>query len=205
VGVLLSYHHKGAVMVENQKTNQHMADNSDQSEEISAQTIIEVVKEGSQVYSEITASFVQEFVFYDKTLYEWATDLIIKIPNARDLDEISYRDLLIQLANNIQLASNYHSVASSMADAVSGGNSIKKSDVVNAIVMNFKKQGARRPAATVIERMADSYMSSTVSARVAAKIVKNFWKQRLDTLLEVRKILEQIGMSLHVEMKWTSQ
>ena len=71
--------------------------------------------------------------------------------------------------------------------------------------MNYGKRGAKRPAAVVIERMAESYMSSTVSARVAAKIVKSFWKERWNTLLEVRKILEQIGMSLHVEMKWTNQ
>mgnify|MGYP003110756910 CR=1 FL=1 len=173
--------------------------------EVSAETIIDVVKEGSEIYSEITSSFVQDFVFYDKTLYEWATELMVQIPKAQDLDEVGFRALLIDLANNIQIASNYHSVASSMADAITGGNSIKKSDVVNAIVMNFGKRGAKRPAAVVIERMAESYMSSTVSARVAAKIVKSFWKQRLDTLLEVRKILEQIGMSLHVEMKWMNQ
>ena len=173
--------------------------------DVSANTIIDVVKEGSEIYSEVTAAFVKDFVFYDKTLYEWATELMIHIPKARDLDEIGFRALLIDLANNIQVASNYHSVASSMADAITGGNSIKKSDVVNAIVMNYGKRGAKRPAAVVIERMADSYMSSTVSARVAARIVKTFWKQRLDTLLEVRKILEQIGMSLHVEMKWTNQ
>lgn len=172
--------------------------------EVSPDTIVEVVKEGAAIYSEITASFIQEFVFYDKTLYEWATDLMIEIPR-ESLDEVRFRALLITLANNIQIASNYHSVASSMAEAISGGNSIKKSDVVNAIVMNFAKRGAKRPAASVIERMAESYMSSTVSARVAAKIVKSFWRQRLDTLLEVRKVLEQIGMSLHMEMKWTSQ
>ena len=189
-----------AIIMDDKKIDEEETDH-----EVSANTIIEVVKEGSEIYSEITSSFVQEFVFYEKTLYEWATDLMIEIPNARDLDEVSYRDLLITLANNIQLASNYHSVASSMTDAITGGNSIKKSDVVNAIVMNYGKRGARRPAGAVIERMAESYMSSTVSARVAAKIVKNFWKQRLDTLLEVRKILEQIGMSLHVEMKWTNQ
>tara|TARA_Y100001970_G_C14180437_1_gene829536 strand:- start:669 stop:1217 length:549 start_codon:yes stop_codon:yes gene_type:complete len=173
--------------------------------EVSPDTIVEVIKEGSEVYSEITTSFVQQFVFYDKTLYDWATELMVEIPNAKHLDEIKFRDLLVTLANNLQIASNYYSVASSMADAVSGGTSIKKSDVVAAIVANYAKKGAKRPAATVIEQMADSYMSSTVSARVAARIVKTFWKQRLDTLLEIRKILEQIGMSLHVEMKWTSQ
>ena len=181
------------------------SDNEDSIFNVSAKTIIDVVKEGSEVYSEITASFVQEFVFYDKTLYNWATELMIELPNAKDLDEVSFREILVKLATNIQIASNYHSVASSMCDAVSGGTSIKKSDVVAAIVANYAKKGAKRPAASVIEKMADSYMSSTVSARVAARIVKNFWKQRQDTLLEVRKILEQIGMSLHVEMKWTSQ
>tara|TARA_B100000131_G_scaffold299046_1_gene319067 strand:+ start:10389 stop:10976 length:588 start_codon:yes stop_codon:yes gene_type:complete len=191
-----------AIIMDDEKLKQASEEDS---YDVSANTIIDVVKEGSEIYSEVTAAFVKDFVFYDKTLYEWATELMIHIPKARDLDEIGFRALLIDLANNIQVASNYHSVASSMADAITGGNSIKKSDVVNAIVMNYGKRGAKRPAAVVIERMADSYMSSTVSARVAARIVKTFWKQRLDTLLEVRKILEQIGMSLHVEMKWTNQ
>ncbi len=191
-----------AIIMDDEKLKQASEEDS---YDVSANTIIDVVKEGSEIYSEVTAAFVKDFVFYDKTLYEWATELMIHIPKARDLDEIGFRALLIDLANNIQVASNYHSVASSMADAITGGNSIKKSDVVNAIVMNYGKRGAKRPAAVVIERMADSYMSSTVSARVAARIVKTFWKQRLDTLLEVRKILEQIGMSLHVEMKWMNQ
>lgn len=52
--------------------------------------------------------------------------------------------------------------------------------------------------------MADSYLNNVVSANVAARIVKSFWKQRLDTLLDIRKVFEQIGMSLHVELKITS-
>lgn len=165
--------------------------------------IMDVVAQGAEIYSEITSSFIQEFVFYEKTLYEWATDLTIDIP--KNLSEEIFRSILMQLARNLQLASNYHSVAASITDAIAGGNAIKKSDVVHAIVSSFAKKGAKRPAATVIEQMADSYMSSTISAKVASRIVKNFWKQRIDTLLELRKILEQIGMSLHVEMKWTSQ
>ena len=135
-----------AIIMDDEKLKEASENNN---YEVSAETIIDVVKEGAAIYSEITSSFVQEFVFYEKTLYEWATELMIEIPNAKNLDE--------------------------------------------------------RPAAVVIERMAESYMSSTVSARVAAKIVKSFWKERWNTLLEVRKILEQIGMSLHVEMKWTNQ
>ena len=91
-----------------------------------------------------------------------------------------------------------------MVDAIHGGNNMKRSDIINLLVNNYAVQGAKRPAATVIEKMADSYLSNTVSAEKAAKIVKNFWKQRVDTLLELRKVFEQIGLSLSVEMKFTS-
>jgi len=182
-----------------------MPENTELLEEISPHKIIDIISEGAQIYSSVTEDFIKNFVFYDKTLYQWATTLMVDIPKEKDLDPQKYRTMLIQVAQNTQIASNYFSLACSMADAVAGGNSIKKSDVVTAIVNNYAKQGATRPAATVIEKMAESYMSSTISARVASKIVKNFWKQRLDTLLELRRIFEQLGMSLNVEIKWTSQ
>ena len=174
-------------------------------EKISSSSIMEVIQEGAEVYSEITASFIKSFVFYAKTLYAWASELMVDIPSAKDLDPLKFREVLIQLATNTQIANNYYSVSASIGDAIAGGNSIKKSDVITAIVQNYAKKGAKRPAATVIDRMAESYMTSTLSARVASKLVRNFWKQRLDMLLEVRKIMEQVGISLHVEMKWTGQ
>lgn len=172
---------------------------------IEAQELIDELKVGAETYSLITESFIKEFVFYEKTLYQWATDLLIEVPNVKNLDLVSFRALLTRLANNLQIASNYYSLASSMVDAIGGGNSIKKSDLISIIVANFAAKGAKRPAATVIERMADSYLSNTVSAEKAARIVKTFWKQRFETLLELRKVFEQIGLSLSVEMKFTSQ
>lgn len=166
--------------------------------------ILDALKEGVELYTEITQSFIEEFVFYEKTLYEWAKELNIEIPSSKNLDLVSFRSVLTKLATNLQVASNYYSVACSMVDAIGGGNSIKKSSIISALVSNYAAKGAKRPAATVIEQMADSYLSSTVSAEKAAKIVKNFWKQRVDTLLDLRKIFEQIGLSLSVEMKFTS-
>jgi hypothetical protein len=173
--------------------------------EVSSQDILDSLKTGATLYTNITESFVTEFVFYEKTLYEWAEFLSIKIPAPKDLDITSFRALLIDLSTNIQIASNYYSIAASMLEAIGGGNNIKKSDIINMIVSNYAAKGAKRPAATVIEHMADSYLTSTVSAEKAAKIVKNFWKQRLDTLLDLRKVFEQIGMSISVEMKFTAQ
>lgn len=167
--------------------------------------ILDSLKEGAELYTAVTDNFVTDFVFYEKTLYEWTDFLSISIPKSKDLDINSFRELLVCLAKNIQITSNYYSIASTMVDAIGGGNSMKRSDVINALVANYANRGAKRPAASVIEKMADSYLSSTVSAEKAAKIVKSFWKQRLDTLLDLRKVFEQIGMSISVEMKFTSQ
>lgn len=171
----------------------------------SPEQILDALKQGAELYTSITDSFVTNFVFYDKTLYEWTEFLSIKMPNLKGLNLEAFRELLIILGRNVQIASNYYSVASTMVDAIGGGNSMKKSDIINMLVSNYAARGAKRPAASVIEKMADSYLSSTVSAEKAAKIVKAFWKQRLDTLLDLRKIFEQIGMSISVEMKFTSQ
>lgn len=167
--------------------------------------ILDSLKEGAELYTAVTDSFVTEFVFYEKTLYEWIDFLSVRIPKSSDLDINSFREILVTLAKNIQIASNYYSIASTMVDAIGGGNSMKKSDIINMLVNNYAVRGAKRPAAAVIERMADSYLSSTVSAEKAAKIIKMFWRQRLDTLLDLRKVFEQIGMSISVEMKFTSQ
>lgn len=174
-------------------------------EEVKVSDITDALKVGAELYTSITEAFVTNFIFYDKTLYSWASELTISTPSVSELDIVSFRELLLQLSRNIQIASNYYSVAFSMVEAIGGGNSMKKSDIVNLLVNNYAAKGAKRPAAAVIERMADSYLSNTVSAGMAAKIVKNFWKQRVDTLLELRKVFEQIGLSLSVEMKFTSQ
>lgn len=173
--------------------------------DISSEEIVETIMDGAQVYSNISSTFIQSFMFYDKTLYEWASELMIAIPSAKELDPNKFREVMITLAKNVQVANNYYSVSCTIEDAISGGNSIKKSDVIAAIVQRYAAKGAKRPAATVIDQMAESYMSGTISAKISSKMVKNFWKQRIDMLLEVRKIMEQISMSLHVEMKWTGQ
>lgn len=180
-------------------------ENSQTITNISSESIIEVVMEGAEIYSSLSSNFIKSFVFYDKTLYEWASELMVEIPDSKELDTFKFRQTLSKLAKNVQIANNYYSVSCTIEDAISGGSNIKKSDVIAAIVGNYAKKGAKRPAATVIDKMAESYMGSTLSARISSKMVKNFWKQRIDMLLEVRKILEQIGMSLHVEMKWTGQ
>ena len=67
-------------------------------DEVSSSDILDSLKTGAELYTTITESFVTEFVFYDKTLYEWAEYLSISIPSPKDLDINSFRELLVQLS-----------------------------------------------------------------------------------------------------------
>lgn len=146
-----------------------------------------------------TQAFANNFEFYGKSLTEWSHELAVLVPEDPTPDEL--RRLFAKVARNIQLATDLYSRANSISSAIVGGGNLKKSDLVAALVERYRIQNAKRPAASVLERMADSYMNSTVSSRVAARIAKEFFRDRRDVLIETRKCLEQIGFTLHLELK----
>ena len=168
--------------------------------QVSAEELLERVVVGAEIYSNLSTGFIQDkLIFYGKSLFDWASEMTVQIPE--ELNEDTYRRKLSEIANKLQRASNYYSAAVSMEETVAGGSKISKNDIIRAIVKDYQSRGARRPAGTVIESLADSYMADTISTRIAAKIVKDFWKKRMETITEVKSIVEQIGMSLHVEAK----
>lgn len=168
---------------------------------VTPRQLVDDVAEGARIYSELTGHFMAQFQFYGKTLQEWGRDMTVEIPD--EMDEPTFRRVLLSLAVKNQKAHNYYALATSLSKAFGGGAEIKKSDLVTAIIGSYLKQNRKRPAGTIVERMADSYMKSTVSSRVAAAIVRDFWRQRLDLFEEQRRLLELVGMSLHVETKWS--
>lgn len=169
---------------------------------IDVNLIIDEVISGAVTHAAVTEDFVQKFSFYGKSLQEWSEELTISIPPANQLTPKVMRELSRERANKYQIASHFYSVSSSINSAIVGGGEIKKSDLVKAIVRSYESKKMRKPAAAVVERMADSYMKSTTSSRVASKIVTNFWKQQLDALSEVRKAIENITMLMSIELKY---
>ena len=149
----------------------------EQIDNVAPNTVIKTSLLLQKCIQKITENFVREFVFYERTLFEWANQLMVEVPSRKDLTVESFRQILLDLLENTQIASNYYSLAASMVEAINGGSSMKKSDIVRSIVNNYAARNAKRPAAAVIEKMADSYLSTTVPTGIAAKIVKNFWKQ----------------------------
>jgi hypothetical protein len=181
-----------------------MADNEDQTYDllpaVDDQAIIAQITKAAESYEEVKASFVENFIFDGASLSEWTKRLYIQI--GKDPTQEDMRALWVALTKKMQIAGNYYSISSAIASGIDNGSAGRKADVMTAIARNYEKQGKKRPAEGIISGMADSYMGTALSAKAAAIIVKNFWRQRLDTLIEMRKTLEQLGINMHIERKY---
>lgn len=162
----------------------------------------ELIK-ATATHSALKDNFMDNFVFDDASLSEWSARLRIVIPEDPTPEDM--RNLWVSLTRKLQVAGHYHSIASSISNALTGGGNLKKADVIAAIVNQYRIRNAKRPAKDIIDQMANSYLSDTVSANTAATVVKNFWKHRLDLLIEMRKCLEQMSIGMHVEKKWSNE
>lgn len=167
---------------------------------VSLEEIITEVMQGAEAHSAATKTFMLGFTFYEQTLNDWLNEMAVVIPDNITPDVL--RSLYIDVARKHQRSANFYTIASAIHGGLSSGGEIKKSDLVSALVASYTASKRKRPAATVLERMADSYMNSTAHTKVAAKIVKDFWRERRDTLVEIRKCLEQVSISMHTEMKY---
>jgi len=162
--------------------------------------IMNEVIESAKVHSAATRMFMDNFVFYDKTLAEWLDEMAIVIPKQPTPEQL--RDLYVEMALKYQRAANFYTVANSIHGGLTNGGEVAKNDLVNALVANYTRTNRKRPAGAILERMAESYLNSTTSTKVAAKIVKDFWRERRDTLAEMRKHLEQVSISMATDMKY---
>ena len=169
-------------------------------EQQTVEGIIEEVVNGGAAHTVVTESFQNAFMFYGKSLYEWMAEMSVSIP--RDLTPADLRNLWVEIAVKHQRAANYYSIASAIHGGIVSGGETKKSELVSKLIESYATGRKTRPAAQIIERMADSYLTSTIHTRIAARIVKDFWKERRDTLVEIRKCLEQVSIAMHSEMKY---
>ena len=166
--------------------------------QLNTQDVILGILASAEEHAEITATFTENFVFYEKSLAEWGCHLAIEIPKEATPDKI--KPLYLELLRKLQQCTVLYTRANSVFHAISDGSSSKKKDLVTGLVQMYADTKGKRPAATVLDSMAESYLN-TGEAKIAARIVKDFFKDQKDTLTEARKALEQLGFLMHLELK----
>lgn len=139
-------------------------------------------------------------VFYEKTLADWIDHLAIEVPRDANLEDI--RSLYVKVARQMQQVSYFLSLCSTYNTTLSAQSDMSRAKFITNLVNSYSDKNARRPAAAVLEQMADKSLEDTNFQLAISKTLRDFWKERRDTLVEVRKCLEQIMMTHLAEMKY---
>lgn len=171
-------------------------------EAVTPQQLLVQIMPGFEAYEIMADLFMEKVKFYDRTLTEWIDHLAVDIPKDRDMTPELLRAYFIQVARNIQQASYFYSVCGAYNSTLSSKADGEKASVVAKIVYDYANKNAKRPAAAVLDQLAETYFNDVTLQLVISKVLKEFWRERRDTLIEVRKCLEQISMSMNMEMKY---
>lgn len=148
----------------------------------------------------LSDNLMSSIMFKGRSLDQWIEHLAIDIPTEVTLDTL--RDLYTLVAKRIQQVSYFMSICNTYNATLSDTANIRKAKIVNDLVLDYQSRNAKRPAAQVLDQAADSQLERANVQIIASKVLKDFWKDRRDTLVEVRKCLEQITMSHLAEMKY---
>jgi len=167
----------------------------------SAEEILDEVVKGAEAHNAAAMVFRESFQFYGKSLNDWLNEMAIELP--KELTPMVLQELYLDVAKKYQRAANFYTISNSVYGGIADGGNIKKSDLVKTLVERYKASSQKRPGQDIIEHMASSYLSKTMPTRIAAKIVRDFWKERKDAIVEVRKCLEQASISIATELKYT--
>ncbi len=162
--------------------------------------ILEDINESAKTYAKIGDQFIHDFVFYGKSLAKWADELAIPVPQKTTPEQL--RHLYVKLANNLQIATHFYSVSNSMNTGLTSGTQVRKAKIISRLQTEYEQKEGKKPAAATLERMAQAEMSDAYHNKIAASIIKDFWRDQLNCLTELRKCLESISVNMISEMKY---
>lgn len=168
---------------------------------VSSAELIEQLASKALENNLLAANFMDAYTFCGKSLAEWNELFYIELP--KDHKVITPQEMVnlhLKIATYLQRCNFLYAAASSTNSSLDAASSIKKSEIVNALVSLYEARGAKRPGAPVLNHMAEHLIDSAYS-RAGSQIVKNFFRDQKDTLLELRKSLEQISIMMHLEQR----
>lgn len=169
-------------------------------DELSTKVIISDFSNHFKEYEDLSLELMSGIKFLGKSLVDWTDHFLIEIP--KEVNPEIIRALFTEISKNLQQISYLLSICSTFNTALSVRRDDEKANIVKAIVSDYSVRGAKRPAASVIEQVAVTKLGDVEAQLLVSRVLREFWKERRDTLLEVRRCLEQVAISYNIEIKY---
>lgn len=143
-----------------------------------------------------------EIQFLERSLDHWSTVTSVSLPPRDAVQASEINGLFLDVARKTQIASYYLGLSDTLYKSVDSSYQRKLKVAIKEVTEGYESRQLKRPGASLIEQMAKSKLEKFVQVIDIAFAMKTFWKQKYDALIEVRKSLEQIQISINMEMKY---
>lgn len=162
------------------------------------QELQDIIKTQEEVERSVSIVW-DEYIFDGRSLEEWDQYFYFRIPNDPTVEDI--RKLFAHVGTSIQITSNYYSRCSSVLLLLTSIKAKALTKSVKEIVDGYEKKNAKRPAEKIVSALALENIDDLSINQQLFEILVKYWKEKKETLVETRKVLEQIHISMNVEMK----
>lgn len=158
-----------------------------------AEELMKSVRDGKLVATVFADALEKQYLIHGKSMKYWRDYFKIRIPEDPDIAQC--KSLAAKLMNLQHEASFYHSAAELHHDALLSGHETEYINEFNKLTAEYKEKGNSLPNQKTLDTMASGGVVDLKGAIYNAKMIKNFWKRILGSLIETRKQLEIISES----------
>lgn len=155
----------------------------------------------SSKISAITVGLSKTLQFQGKSLFEWRNELRVEIPQEFNYD--NYKIFITSLATNIQRSSGLYNFANSLYSIMTKSSKMKHQELQGILLERYlaNKDGGRVPSQAKLQELANNPLQDTISMIATLKVVRDFFQEQRDNLVELRKTTEPLGYILNIEYK----
>lgn len=158
---------------------------------IKAEKLVLSFLKGKEVHDLFAKEMQEKLTINGQKLNFWKDHFHIDIPYT-NLNPAICKDIDIMLLKLNQEAALYYALANTRVETMGRANETLYGQRFNAIVQEYKQRNEKLPAHATLEMLANAENDEIESAKSQFEIEKVFWKDILDHLSTIRKIVENI-------------
>jgi hypothetical protein len=166
-----------------------------------AEALLETLLKGKQIHDLFTFNMRTHLKITGLSIDELEQKFKISIQTDNLTPEIC-KMYDVQLMRLNQEASFYYAVANAKAQMLKRAGKSKYRDTFYALVQEYKTADKKLPANATLEALAKVENDDYESVEAIAEIEKDFWKDILQHLSDMRKLIENSTFNSSIEAKY---
>jgi hypothetical protein len=166
---------------------------------IKVDKMITDLRKGKDIHEQFAQAIQDRMTIQGKTIEQWRNHFKIKIPDNPDI--VACKAVDMQLMGLYQEASFLKAMAEAAALLQKKGYDTQYRERFEALVSQYRTEDKKLPAKETLEALARNNVDEVETGLAYAELAVRFWKEIVENLNYLRKIIENVTINNSVESR----